>query len=166
MSSLLKVIGESPSLIRSNPNARNPLDDGRISPTPESNRKRLLQEKFEERKKDLSSNSCQTKCFLFPSPDLTIFYIPNEWTHQSIVNSFILFHHVNKSETSFFFLLHRNRQNNLWFNPEGQQRKPVWHQLAHENELFYLRGKDNHSRTDWFQGMSLSDDQPWRIIWI
>ena len=74
MSSFLKVIGESPSLIRSN--SRNPIDDGRNSPTPESNRKRLLQEKFEERKKDLSSIPCQTKCFLFPSPDLTIIYIP------------------------------------------------------------------------------------------
>lgn len=72
VSSFLKVISES----RSNP-SKPAVDDGRVSPTPESNRKRLLQEKFEERKHELSSMHCQTKCFLFPSPDLTIIYIPN-----------------------------------------------------------------------------------------
>ncbi len=52
-------------------------EDGRASPPTETNRKKLLQDKFEERKNNLSSMQCQTKCFLLPSPDLNIIYIPN-----------------------------------------------------------------------------------------
>jgi len=52
-------------------------EDGRASRPTETNRKKLLQEKFEERKNNLSSIQCQTKCFLLPSPDLNIIYIPN-----------------------------------------------------------------------------------------
>ncbi len=76
VTSLLKVLGESPSLIRSGP-TKTPGEDGRASPTPETNRKRLLQDKFDDRNKVLSSSHCQTKCFLLPSPDLNIIYIPN-----------------------------------------------------------------------------------------
>ncbi|CAF4190698.1 unnamed protein product, partial [Rotaria sp. Silwood2] len=76
VTSLLKVIGESPSLIRSGA-TKIGGEDGRASPTSENNRKKILQEKFDERKKDLFSLQCQTKCFLLSSPDLSIIYIPN-----------------------------------------------------------------------------------------
>ncbi len=76
VSSLLKVIGDSSSLIRSGA-TKSAGDDGRASPTTENSRKRILQDKFDERKKDLSSAQCQTKCFLLPSTDLSIIYIPN-----------------------------------------------------------------------------------------
>ncbi|CAM4766731.1 unnamed protein product [Rotaria magnacalcarata] len=76
VASLLKAIGDGSSLIRAN-TTKTGGDDGRASPTSENNRKKLLQEKFDERKNDLSSLSCQTKCFLLPSPDLSLIYIPN-----------------------------------------------------------------------------------------
>ncbi|CAF3617305.1 unnamed protein product [Rotaria sordida] len=75
VTSLLKVIGDSPSLIRAG-TTKFVAEEGRASPTPD-NRKKMLQEKFDERKKELTSIQCQTKCFLLPSPDLTIIYIPN-----------------------------------------------------------------------------------------
>lgn len=76
VTSLMKVIGESSSLIRSSA-TKSPGEDGRASPTPDTNRKRLLQEKFDDRKQALLSTQCQTKCFLLPSPDLNLIYIPN-----------------------------------------------------------------------------------------
>jgi len=76
VTSFLKVIGDSPSLIRSTA-TKTTGDDGYASPPTETNRKKILQDKFDERKKDLFSTQCQTKCFLLPSPDLTIIYIPN-----------------------------------------------------------------------------------------
>ncbi|CAF1417170.1 unnamed protein product [Rotaria sp. Silwood1] len=76
VTSLLKVIGESPSLILSG-TIKIEGDNDRASPTFENNRKKILQEKFDERKKDLSSIQCQTKCFLLSSPDLTLIYTPN-----------------------------------------------------------------------------------------
>lgn len=77
VNSFLKVIGDGQSLIRSNATTKSPNDDGRASPTTETNRKKILQDKFDEREKDLASMQCQTKCFLLPSPDLKIIYIPN-----------------------------------------------------------------------------------------
>ena len=76
VTSLLKAIGDTPSLIRAS-TTKSTGEDGRASPTPENSRKRLLQEKFDERKKELSSTQCQTKCFLLPLPELNIIYIPN-----------------------------------------------------------------------------------------
>lgn len=75
VTSLLKVIGEGPSLIRTGA-TKSGGDDDRASPTADNSRKKLLQEKFDQRKKDLSSEKCQTKCFLLPSTDLSIIYIP------------------------------------------------------------------------------------------
>lgn len=77
VTSFLKVIGESPSLILSG-TTKSAGEDGRASPTLENNRKKILQEKFDERKKELSVSQCQTKCFLLPSPDLSLIYIPND----------------------------------------------------------------------------------------
>jgi hypothetical protein len=77
VASLLKVIGDgSSSLVRSTA-TKSTGEDGRASPTHERNRRQLLQEKFDERKKDLYSTQCRTKCFLLPLPDLNIIYIPN-----------------------------------------------------------------------------------------
>jgi hypothetical protein len=77
VSSLLKVIGESPSLIRSTAMRTGGVgDDGRVSPTIENSRKRILQEKFDQRKKDLCSTHCQSKVFLLPASDLTVVYVP------------------------------------------------------------------------------------------
>ncbi|CAF0980100.1 unnamed protein product [Adineta ricciae] len=76
VSSLLKVIGDSSAMIRSN--ATKPSEeDERSSSTPENTRKRILQEKFDERKKNLLAEQCQTKCYLLPANDLMIIYIPN-----------------------------------------------------------------------------------------
>ena len=85
VSSLLKVIGESPSLIRSTAmrtaaGGGGGGDDGRVSPTIENSRKRMLQEKFDQRKKDLCSSRCQCKVFLLPASDLTVVYVPS---HES-----------------------------------------------------------------------------------
>jgi hypothetical protein len=77
----MKVIGEGSSLIRSS-TTKPPGEDGHASPTPEHNRKRLLQEKFDDRKQALSSTQCQTKCFFLPSPDLNLIYIPNSEQNQ------------------------------------------------------------------------------------
>ncbi|CAF1112491.1 unnamed protein product [Adineta steineri] len=76
VSSLLKVIGDSSSMIRASA-IKTIGDDERSSATQENSRKRILQDKFDERKKDLSSTQCQTKCLLLPSTDLSIIYIPN-----------------------------------------------------------------------------------------
>lgn len=76
VTSFFKSIGENPSSIRSN-TSKSANDDERISSTTETNRKKLLQDKFDEREKDLSSIKCQTKFFLLPSPDLKLIYIPN-----------------------------------------------------------------------------------------
>ena len=76
LTSVLKVINEGQSLIRSS--TTRPLnDDERLSQTSETNRKKILQDKFDERENDLSSKQCQTKCYFLPSADLTIIYIPN-----------------------------------------------------------------------------------------
>ena len=82
VSSLLKVIGESPALIRSTAmktaggGGGGGGDDGRVSPTIENGRKRILQEKFDQRKKDLCASRCQSKVFLLPATDLTVVYVP------------------------------------------------------------------------------------------
>ena len=67
MASLLKVLGG---------------EEGRLSSTSENSRKKTLQEKFDGRKCDLSARQCQTSCFLLPSPDLTLIYVPNDQQNQ------------------------------------------------------------------------------------
>jgi len=81
VNSFLKVINEGQSLIRSSGTARS-SDDDRASPTLESNRKKLLQDKYDERKKDLINSNCQSTCFLLPSADLNLIYIPNNTNHS------------------------------------------------------------------------------------
>ncbi|UJR10843.1 hypothetical protein I4U23_015031 [Adineta vaga] len=76
VTSLLKVIGDSSSMIRSS-TIKLAGDDERTLATSENTRKRILQEKFDERKKNLMTTQCQTKCYLLPATDLTIIYIPN-----------------------------------------------------------------------------------------
>ena len=76
VTSLLKVIGDSSAMIRANA-TKTTGDDERSSSTAENTRKRILQEKFDERKKNLLTAQCQTKCYLLPASDLMIIYIPN-----------------------------------------------------------------------------------------
>jgi hypothetical protein len=77
VTSLFKVIGDgSSSLVRSSA-TKSTGDDGRGSPTHENSRKRILQNKFDEREKDLCSTQCRTTCLLLPIPDLNLIYMPN-----------------------------------------------------------------------------------------
>lgn len=87
VSSLLKVIGDSPSFIRSNVSSTvksTNNEDDRASQPIETNKKRVLQDKFEQRKLDLISKQCQTRCFLLPSPDTAILYTPSENRNDSM----------------------------------------------------------------------------------
>lgn len=78
MASLMKVIGDSSSMIRAGitkPTAGG--DDERVAATSENTRRGLLQDKFEKRKEKLIGGECQTKCYLLPATDLTVTYIPS-----------------------------------------------------------------------------------------
>ena len=77
----MKVFGEGSSLMRSSA-TKPPNEDGRASPAPEANRKRLLQEKLDDRKQNLPLIQCQSKCFFLFSPDLHDIYIPNSEQNQ------------------------------------------------------------------------------------
>lgn len=92
VTSLWKAIGETPQLMRGATSTSTPKltvnnEDGRSSPTIENSRKRLLQEKFDQRKADLISSQCKTRCFLLPAPDLTILYIPTNQNNNEQMQS-------------------------------------------------------------------------------
>lgn len=83
VTSIWKAIGETPQLMRGSaasgtttPKTIGTEGDERSSSIAEPTRKRLLQEKFDQRKAELISSQCKTKCFLLPAPDLSVLYIP------------------------------------------------------------------------------------------